>query len=229
MKAIWQGQCNLLHLSATLSLSGQIHLSSIVLPYNNTLYHIKVGKLHRSEVTLCASLESPAPSLPSDKPAADSCRGSSCGSPAIHPRSLCARTASRASPRCICSYTPLSGAPCRRSAGPWRSHQTDAGPGTSAGTGPWCAGPPRSCWALPPCSAPHCDSRCCKTLARRCRTAGRRAPGRQWRWTTRRRAGLLTRQQPLRSLYPSSELGGDGGEREAESRLSVTSLATESL
>lgn len=137
-------------------------------------------------------LPSPSP-LPSDKRAEDNCRGSSCGSPALHPRWLCAQTASQVSPRCTRSYTLLSGGPRRRSAAPRRSHQTDAGPGTSAGTGLWCAGLLGSCWALPPCSAPRRCSRCCKTPAPHCHTEGRKAREKLRRLTARRWAGLSRR------------------------------------
>lgn len=130
------------------------------------------------------------PPSPSDKPAADSCRGSSCWSPARRPRWLCARTASPASSPRTRSCTPLSGWPRQRSATPRRPGRADAGPDTSADTGSWCAGPPGGCWALPPCTAPHCRSRCCRTPAPRSRTADRRAPGKRRRLSTGLLAGL---------------------------------------
>lgn len=142
--------------------------------------------------------------LPSDKPAADSCRGSSCGSPERHPRWLCAQTACQVSPRCICSHTLLSGEPRRRSASRSKFHQTDAGPGTSVGTGLWCAELLCSCWALPPCSAPRFYSRCCKTPAPHCHIKGRKAPEKLLRTITRHLRVILTRLQPVESFHPSS-------------------------
>ena len=140
--------------------------------------------------------------LPSDKPAGGSCRGSSCGSPAPHRRSPCARTARPASPRCTRPCTRLSGAPRRRSAGPRSSRPAAPGPGTAAGSGPWCSGRPCSCWAPPPWTAPRRCSPRSRTPAPRSRTGGRRAPGP--RRSKPGRAGAPSAEPPGRSSPPSS-------------------------
>lgn len=147
------------------------------------------------------------PSLPSDKPAGDSCTGSSCWSPAPHPRWPCAETACQLSPRCICSYTPLSAGPSRKSADPRSFRLTDAGPGTSAGTGLWWPGPVCGCWALPPCSAPRSHNRHCKTPPPRYRITRRTAPAHRRKTATRLRAGpgeRSTRFHPSSSLQAAS-------------------------
>lgn len=146
-------------------------------------------RVHNNSAHSAPAVHSFSPSLPSDTPAGDSCTGSSCWSPAPHPRWFCAETACQLSPRCICSYTLLSAGPSRKSADPRSFHLTDAGPGTSAGIGLWWPGPVCGCWALPPCSAPRSHNRHCKTLPPRYHIKGRTAPAHRRKMATRLRAG----------------------------------------
>lgn len=163
-------------------------------------------RVHNNSAHSAPAVHSFSPSLPSDTPAGGSCTGSSCWSPAPHPRWLCAETACQLSPRCICSYTLLSAGPSRKSADPRSFHLTDAGPGTSAGIGLWWPGPVCGCWALPPCSAPRSHNRHCKTLPPRYHIKGRTAPAHRRKMATRLRAGPGGRYESETSFHPSSSL-----------------------